>query len=209
MSQVVNQAENCDDFELESQFIIRFPQDLANTVLESIEKGNIGEKLTIELDSELRHGKVRLNDELLHAKIVDLPTVVESYKTADNVSLYKTADISQMMVCSRESLKDSSKCQLKEPEKLPNSETESDKENDSTNLKSVKDVPKVDEKFLWPDGITPPTRNIRRRRLKTSIKQKKVDKPESSILKEVKYLLRMDSEAVRVDYEFVDDDGSN
>ena len=37
-------------------------------------------------------------------KLVDLPTVIESHKTLDRKVLYKTGDISQMIVCSSDSL---------------------------------------------------------------------------------------------------------
>lgn len=33
-------------------------------------------------------------------QLIDLPTIIESYKTLDNKNLYKTGDISQMLVCS-------------------------------------------------------------------------------------------------------------
>jgi len=149
---------------------------------------------------------VRLNDQILHAKLVDLPTVVESYKTADNINLYKTAGISQMLVCSVDPIEEH-KNEGKELEKLLYSALNDDKENKSLNKDANKDIPKVDEKFLWPHGLTPPTRNIRRRRIANALKGKNVEPAEQDVLKEVKYLLRMDSEAVRVQYEVLDDDG--
>ena len=33
---------------------------------------------------------------------MDLPCIIESYKTLDRKTLYKTGDISQMLVCARE-----------------------------------------------------------------------------------------------------------
>lgn len=39
---------------------------------------------------------------MLPAKIVDLPTIIESHKTLDSKNFYKTADICQMMVCKEE-----------------------------------------------------------------------------------------------------------
>ncbi|XP_034489481.1 transcription initiation factor TFIID subunit 7-like [Drosophila innubila] len=206
MSENENLTEDNENLELEEQFLMRFPKDLAEAVLESVEAGNINEKLTIELDSELRYGEVRLNDQVLHAKLVDLPTVVESYKTADNINLYKTANISQMLVCSVEPIEEP-KNEGKELEKLLYSALKDDKENKSLSKDANKDIPKVDEKFLWPHGLTPPTRNIRRRRIANALKGKNVEPAEQDILKEVKYLLRMDSEAVRVQYEVLDDDG--
>ncbi|EDW62527.2 uncharacterized protein Dvir_GJ16863 [Drosophila virilis] len=189
-----------DKLELESQFIIRFPEDLAKIVHEAIEAETINEKLSIQLDNDLRYGEVHLNNQLLHAKLVDLPTVIESYKTADNTNLYKTADICQLLVCSRERPKDFDKERAKKAKEL-----DTTPENLSPILEDTRDILKVDEKYLWPHGLTPPCRNLRRRRLNNALKEKNVEPPEPDILREVKYLLRMDSEAVRVDYEVVNE----
>lgn len=67
-----------------------------------------------------------------------------------------------------------------------------------------KDPNKVDKKFLWPHGITPPTKNVRRRRFRKTLKKKYVEAPE--IEKEVKRLLRVDNEAVNVKWEVICED---
>lgn len=67
-----------------------------------------------------------------------------------------------------------------------------------------KDPNKVDRKFLWPHGITPPTKNIRRRRFRKTLKKKYVEAPE--IEKEVKRLLRVDNDAVNVKWEVICED---
>lgn len=71
-----------------------------------------------------------------------------------------------------------------------------------------KDPNKVDRKFLWPHGVTPPTKNIRRRRFRKTLKKKYVEAPE--IEKEVKRLLRVDNDAVNVKWEVIceDEDGT-
>lgn len=50
----------------------------------------------------MRHAEVRLDHWLLPGKVVDLPTVIESLKTIDSKSFYKTADICQMLLCKEE-----------------------------------------------------------------------------------------------------------
>jgi len=50
----------------------------------------------------MRHAEVRLDHWLLPGKVVDLPTVIESLKTIDNKSFYKTADICQLLLCKEE-----------------------------------------------------------------------------------------------------------
>ncbi|KAH8295362.1 hypothetical protein KR018_010413 [Drosophila ironensis] len=173
-----------DGVELESQFIMRVPKELADTVHEAISAGNIKDRLTIKLDQDLRYGEVRLDEQMLYAKLVDLPTVVESYKTIDNKSFYKSADICQLLICKEE----------------PEDETE----KESPNKNKKKDPNKVDKKYLWPHGITPPCKNVRKRRFRKTLKKKNVEAPE--IEKEVKHLLRIDNEAVRVEYEIINEE---
>lgn len=67
-----------------------------------------------------------------------------------------------------------------------------------------RDPNKVDKKFLWPHGITPPTKNVRRRRFRKTLKKKYVEAPE--IEKEVKRLLKVDNEAVNVKWEVICED---
>ncbi|BFF89486.1 transcription initiation factor TFIID subunit 7 [Drosophila madeirensis] len=173
-----------DGIELESHFIMRVPKELADIVHESIQAGNIKDRLSIQLDQDLRYGEVRLDDQLLYTKLVDLPTVVESYKTIDNKSFYKSADICQILICKEE------------PDEEP--------EKESPNKNKKKDPNKVDKKYLFPHGITPPCKNVRKRRFRKTLKKKNVEAPE--IEKEVKHLLRIDNEAVRVDYEIINEE---
>lgn len=77
-------------------------------------------------------------------------------------------------------------------------------EDESPVKNKKKDSNKVDKKFLWPHGITPPCKNVRKRRFRKTLKKKNDEKPE--IEKEVKRLLRVDNEAVNVKWEIVDED---
>lgn len=96
------------------------------------------DKLSISLENDdLRKGMVRLDDQYFYAKVVDLPTVVESLKTIDKKSFYKTADVCQMMICKEE----------------PDPVTDDEKRDAQKNKK--KDPNKIDKKYLYPHGITP------------------------------------------------------
>ena len=44
--------------------------------------------------------------------------------------------------------------------------------------KKKKDPNKVDKKFLWPHGVTPPLKNVRKRRFRKTLKKKYVEAPE-------------------------------
>lgn len=88
-----------DGVELETQFILRMPETPSQLLREAIAQGanNLKDRMSIKLDNELRYGEVRFDHWLLYAKVIDLPSVIESLKTIDNKSFYKTADICQMV----------------------------------------------------------------------------------------------------------------
>lgn len=172
--------------ELESQFILRLPTEPAKVLREAIRSGsmNLKDRLFIKLEHDLRYGEVRLDHWLMHAKLVDLPTITESMKTIDGKNFYKTADICQMLICKEE-----------------DDQTTTDEESPA---KKKKDPHKVEKKFLWPHGLTPPLKNVRKRRFRKTLKKKYVEAPE--IEKEVKRLLRVDNEAVKVTWEVISEE---
>lgn len=175
--------EASTSYELESQFVLRLPVEPAKQLRESIQT-NSAFKLNIKIENDMRHGEVRVGNLLLNAKVVDLPTIVESMKTIDNKNFYKTADICQMLLCKEEDF------------------ATSDEETPQKAKK--KDSIKVEKKYLWPHGITPPTKNVRKRRFRKTLKKKYVEAPE--IEKEVKRLLRLDNDAVSVKWEVINED---
>lgn len=160
-------------------------QEPSKHLRETIREGvnNLKDRLSVKLENDLRYGEVRFDHWLMHAKVVDLPSIIESLKTIDNKSFYKTADICQMIICKEE----------------PDLPTTTDDESPNKNKK--KDPNKVDKKFLWPHGITPPCKNIRKRRFRKTLKKKFVEAPE--IEKEVKRLLRADNEAVNCKWDLI------
>ncbi|KFO31631.1 Transcription initiation factor TFIID subunit 7 [Fukomys damarensis] len=86
--------------ELENQFILRLPPEYASIVRRAVQSGhvNLKDRMTIELHPDARHGIVRVDRVPLAAKLVDLPCVMESLKTIDKKTFYKTTDIYQMLV---------------------------------------------------------------------------------------------------------------
>ncbi|XP_034952640.1 transcription initiation factor TFIID subunit 7-like isoform X2 [Chelonus insularis] len=130
----------------------------------------------------MRYGEIRLDNWILHAKVVDLPTIVESLKTMDHKSFYKTADICQMVICKEEDDRIiDEKVQVEQPKQ--------------------KDSNKVDRQFWWPHGVTPPLKNVRKRRFRKVLKKKIVETLE--IEKEIKRLLQVDNDAVNVRWEVI------
>ncbi|KAF4530743.1 hypothetical protein B566_EDAN007964 [Ephemera danica] len=172
--------------ELENQFILRLPAEPAKALRETLKSGamNLKDRLSIRLEPDMRYGEVRLDHWLLHAKLMDLPSILESLKTIDNKSFYKTADIGQILICTEEE-------EPVQPEDDPPKQRK-------------KDPNKVDKKYLWPHGIAPPLKNVRRRRFRKTLKKKFVEAPE--IEKEVKRLLRVDNDAVAVKWEVISEE---
>merc|ERR1719318_866745 len=178
--------------ELENQIVLRLPQEPSAALREAIKSGasNLKERLFIQLEPDkvsntqyLRRGHVQFDGRNFTSRLVDLPTVMESHNTIDSKTFYKTADISQMLIC-------------KEGEGDFN-----DDEDESSPVKKKKDPNKVDKKYLYPHGIGPPLKNCRKRRFRKTLRKKYVEAPE--IEKEVKRLLRVDNEAVSVKWEVI------
>lgn len=173
--------------ELENQFILRLPEAQASTLRDAIRQGhtNIKDRLAIQLDftndkDDMRNGIITFDTIMYRARLMDMPTIMETWKTTDGKNFYKTADVCQMLM-------------FREEDDPP--------EEEDTSKKKRRDPNKVDKKYLWPHGYTPPLKNVRKRRFRKTLRKKNLDLPE--IEKEVKRLLRTDSEAVSMKWEVV------
>jgi len=184
------QPHNPVPIELENQFLLRLPSEPASELRKAIKKGSadLKDRLYIQMQPDnpsnpcLRRGNVRFDDYSMSAKLVDLPTIMESHKTIDRKTLYKTADICQLLIC-------------REGDEPSDDEVQSDEEK-------KKDPNKVDKKFVYPHGVCPPLKNCRKRRFRKTLKKKHcLDEPE--IEKEVKRLFRTDNEAVDVKWQLL------
>lgn len=173
--------------ELESQFILRLPSEAAVELRRLLRSGamNIKDRLSIQLENDMRHTTIRFDNWVYPGKIMDLPSILESLKTIDKKTCYKTADICQIMIA-------------KEEEEVPTTEDE------ESPKKEEKDRTKAEKKNLCPHGISPSLKNVRKRRFRKTLKKKYVDAPE--IEKEVKRLFRVDNEAVSVRWEVITDE---
>lgn len=179
--------------ELESQFVLRLPPEKAEILRQALRTGEpLGKRLCVKFDNGFRHGYVRLDQTIMPARLYDLPTITESYKTLDRKNFYKTADISQILICKE----DPSDSKIHE---------ESDEEIKKTKydqlFASIGGIGK--REFLYPHGITPPLKNVRKRRFRKTLRKKYVDF--SEIEKEVKRLLKFDCEAIESRYEIVEE----
>ncbi len=177
--------------EVENQLVLRLPPEPAAALREALRSGasNVKDRLQIQMEPEkgtgnpqLRRGQVVFDGWHMSAKLMDLPTIIESAKTIDKKTFYKTADICQMIVCKE-------------------GEPSDDEEEEPQKKKGKNDPIKVDKKYVYKHGLCPPLKNCRRRRFRKTLRKKCVEAPE--IEKEVKRLLRLDNEAVEIKYELV------
>lgn len=208
-------ASSSSFFELENQIILRMPlvkgdngmkklhpkaaalrEALLSRLAKLNEKPEIEEnpapdelkdRLFIELNSEARKGRIKFDDEIFEARLVDLPCIVESLKTTDKKMFYKTADICQMLVCRTQD----------DPWNSSDEERQRAKKA-AANPKASKKDSKMD-KYKWPHGLAPPLKNVRRKRFRKVAKKKIIDYAE--IETEVKQIFRADREAYKIDYE--------
>ncbi|CDW57655.1 TAFII55 N domain containing protein [Trichuris trichiura] len=126
----------------------------------------------IELES---HFILRLPPVYRFLFLVDLPCIVETLKTMDKKSFYKVADVAQLLVC-REG--------AAEP---------------PVDLEESSDPKKREKQHQWSHGITPPLKNVRKRRFRKTLRKKYLHLFE----KELKRLLRADIEAASIKWEIV------
>jgi transcription initiation factor TFIID subunit 7 len=201
--------------ELESQFILRMPytkqpngayklhsatvalRDLldkaANTLINTPEEQQtlvdpLKDRLFIEINAETRKGRLKFDDEVFDARLVDLPCIVESLKTIDRKAFFKTADICQMLVCKTKD----------DPWTLSDEELF---KNRSGAKKSSNEPAGHSKKYQWPSGITAPMKNVRKKRFRKLVRKKAFDYEE--IVRELKHLFIEDREAIKAEYEVV------
>ena len=75
----------------------------------------------------------------------------------------------------------------------PSDDDDGAEANPAADKKKV-DQNKVEIKWVYPHGITPPLKNCRKRRFRKTLKKKYIDAPENE--KEVKHLLRYRAHAL-------------
>jgi transcription initiation factor TFIID subunit 7 len=82
---------------MEEQFILRVPPSVAERIEQLLSENATSSELDLSFPDG-RSGTFAIGDQQFPASLLDLPTVVESYKTYDDSALVKTADIGQMIM---------------------------------------------------------------------------------------------------------------
>ncbi|XP_055464301.1 transcription initiation factor TFIID subunit 7-like [Psammomys obesus] len=196
----------CDEpYAIEEQFLLRLPSEHACAVRKVIHSRGAAKKnkLKIDFSADGHSAVVQVDNVSLPAKLVNLPCVVGSLKTVDRKTFYKTADISQMLVCSADG--------------KPHSSPEEHVTSTDPFATGNGDGKTEEKKYNWKHGITPPLKNVRKKRFRNTTKKhpdvKQMDDfrfneyiKSPDVKNEVKRLLRSDAEAIRVRWEVIKDD---
>ncbi|XP_073292912.1 transcription initiation factor TFIID subunit 7-like [Primulina huaijiensis] len=91
---------------MEEQFILRVPPAVAERIerlLNDPASSSEDKSMDLSFSEDGRTGKFVIGNDHFSASLLDLPTVVESYKTYDDNVLIKTADIGQMIMVREDS----------------------------------------------------------------------------------------------------------
>lgn len=89
---------------MEEQFILRVPPSVAERIDHLLNENPSSEDKSLDLSflEDGRSGTFAIGNDCFPAALLDLPGVVESYKTYDDNVLVKTADIGQMIMVREE-----------------------------------------------------------------------------------------------------------
>ncbi|KAK4352293.1 hypothetical protein RND71_027811 [Anisodus tanguticus] len=88
---------------MEEQFILRVPPSVAERIDRLLsENASSEDKLDLSFSEDGKTGTFVIGEEHFPASLLNLPCVVESYKTYDDNVLIKTADVGQMIMVREE-----------------------------------------------------------------------------------------------------------
>ncbi|CAI2162948.1 13825_t:CDS:2 [Funneliformis geosporum] len=171
------------DVPVEEQFILRLmvPEEVKQRFREKVKSGKLTDDIGI-IFKDPRRAIFTFENQKYRARLVDLPCIIEAQKTFNKIQYYKVADICQMLIVE-------SQISSQEDEQLF---TENSKSSN------------VDE-FEWYDGLTPPLKNVRKKRFRKRISAKEAGNSNVlvvypyQILKELKSVLKGDSGPLKIE----------
>ncbi|CAO1624161.1 unnamed protein product [Sympodiomycopsis kandeliae] len=195
--------ETGEGMAFEEQLILRLPQTEATSKLrDRVKKRDVGLEGSEEVSMKFkdsRRAMFKVGDTMFAAKLVDLPTMIESHKTLDHRRLFKVADISQMLLATHVIEDESEVTQDKhEPPQSEHQQQSSDLTDGGNGDNNAGfDV----DEYIYPHGITPPMKWARKRRFRKRAKKKQTLE---TVEQEVQRLLADDKEADDTEYSMVD-----
>ncbi|EJF65842.1 hypothetical protein DICSQDRAFT_132040 [Dichomitus squalens LYAD-421 SS1] len=159
-----------EDLVFEEQFILRMPPgEDCERLRKMAQAREVSDDVWFKF-KDSRRAVFHIGNNTYQSKLVDLPCIVESQKTLDNKQMFKVADICQMLVVE-------------------------DKVADENSLANRGNF-NIDE-FIWPHGITPPLKHVRKRRFRKRVNRRTIE----TVEQEVERLLEADALASDVKYE--------
>ncbi|KAG0264611.1 hypothetical protein BG011_006457 [Mortierella polycephala] len=168
---------------IEEQFILRLPPgEMCDRFREKVISREVDESVKLKF-TDARRGTFTFEGLEFPTKLVDLPTVIEAQKTLNGKQMYKVADISQML--------------LVDPTPVEKPPVEVKTEPDANAMPAPTLPPLKPSEYIWPDGLTNPLKNVRKRRFRKRVSKVAVEGVEN----EIERLLHEDALAEEVVYE--------
>ncbi|KAF9967863.1 hypothetical protein BGZ70_007919 [Mortierella alpina] len=179
--------EDEPEVSIEEQFILRLPPgEMCDRFREKVVAREVDESVKLRF-TDARRGTFTFEGLDFPTKLVDLPTIIEAQKTLNGKQMYKIADISQML--------------LVDPVPAENNthvKSEPMANGDSRNSMPAPTLPPLKpSEYIWPDGLTNPLKNVRKRRFRKRVSKVAVEGVEN----EIERLLQEDAQAEEVVYE--------
>jgi transcription initiation factor TFIID subunit 7 len=81
---------------MQQQLIIRFPLDIANAIRNLSSYSSTPLEISVSSDKHDKKIQITFGTQTFQASLVDLPCIIETHKTFDHQSYFKTGDISQV-----------------------------------------------------------------------------------------------------------------
>ncbi|KAJ1719837.1 hypothetical protein LPJ53_005460 [Coemansia erecta] len=162
--------------QLEEQFILRVLPSMSASFAQQVSERRIQDSLRIKFLDQ-RNAEVAFGGKRYAARLVDLPTVSETYRTVDRKQMLKTADVCQMLLVEREI-------------------SEDEVEGGGGRRRLARGLDNV-----FNDGLAEPLRDVRRTRFRRRMPETKVDAVEREVLR----LLEDDAQALAVKHEVYDE----
>ncbi|CAO3570924.1 unnamed protein product [Mortierella alpina] len=179
--------EDEPEVSIEEQFILRLPPgEMCDRFREKVVAREVDESVKLRF-TDARRGTFTFEGLNFATKLVDLPTIIEAQKTLNGKQMYKIADISQMLLVDPVPV-----------ESNTHVKSEPAANGDSRNSMPAPTLPPLKpSEYIWPDGLTNPLKNVRKRRFRKRVSKVAVEGVEN----EIERLLQEDAQAEEVVYE--------
>jgi TATA-binding protein-associated factor Taf7 len=145
----------------EEQYILRLPEDLGERIRKMVQNDELlSDQISFQFPRDSRVGQLVINGiepvERYKVTLCDLPCVVETHRTEDNRVYYKSGDVGQVLLVQKEDEMEYG--EMDEQPTIP---------------------PLYDNNYSVFDGLTPPTKNIRKRKYRQKAKYSVEDMKEA------------------------------